>query len=409
MSTGKIPRLRARLKPSVEGHARRGHPWLYAESIRDLNREGLCGETIVLYDRNDVFLAVGLYDPHSPLRVRILARGKPVTINPGFFRSRLNQALSKRCHFEGEGTNGYRLVHGENDGLPGFVIDRYADTLSVKLYSAIWFAHWPVMQSLLEELFPGCRCVIRLSRNIQVLAHKIMKWSDGQIVFGQPLGEKIIFQENGIFFEADVLRGQKTGFFLDQRENRQKVRELAQGRKILNLFSFSGGFSLYAAAGGAKQTTDIDISKHALESARRNFQLNGKNPRIAASQNHFIKADALDWIAENPRPEFDLVIIDPPSMAKRESEKPGAIKAYTRLARQGAKRLKSGGILLAASCSAHVGAEEFFAAVREGVSSTGRKFEILHQSHHPSDHPATFTEAHYLKAVYVSFLDSFQK
>jgi len=400
MSGARVQRLRIRVKPSVEGHVRWGHPWIYAESIREVNREGACGETAVIYDRKDEFLAAGLYDPHSPIRVRLLVRGKPENINTAFFKRRLQEATAKRKHFAREQTAGYRIVHGENDGLPGFVIDRYADTIVVKFYTAIWFIHWDVIRPLLEELFPGMRCVIRFSRNIQLLAHEKMKWSDGQILMGKPLAGPVDFQENGIHFEADVLRGQKTGFFLDQRENRQKVRELSKGRRVLNLFSFTGGFSLYAAAGGARETTDIDISKHALDSARRNFELNSANAAVRASKNHFIKADALEWIAEDLKQSFDLVIIDPPSMAKRELEKTGAIRAYTRLARQGALRLYPGGILLAASCSAHVTEEEFFAAAREGVSSTGRAFEVIHQSAHPLDHPATYPEARYLKAIY---------
>lgn len=405
MNPSAVRKLRILVKPSVEGHIRHGHPWIYAQSIRDQNREGSCGETVVIYDRQDKFLAAGLYDPQSPIRVRLLVSGKPENINAAFFEKRLQHALDKRKHFSTEKTNGYRVAHGENDGLPGFVIDRYAQTIVVKFYSAIWFVHWPVLEPLLKKLFPSFCCVLRFSRNIAALALEEKQWADGEIIFGGPLDGPVIFEENGIKFEADVVRGQKTGFFLDQRENRQKAGQFAQGRRVLNLFSFSGGFSLYAAAGGARETTDVDISEHALESARRNFLLNDDHRLIRASQNYFLKADALEWIAQESTRTFDMIIIDPPSMAKKESEKIGAIRSYTRLAKAGAMRLRPSGILLAASCSAHVSMEDFIAATRNGVASTGRAFEIIHQSAHPTDHPAIYTEAHYLKAVYFLIKD----
>jgi len=204
-------------------------------------------------------------------------------------------------------------------------------------------------------------------------------------------------------FEADVLRGQKTGFFLDQRENRRRVESLAQGRRVLNAFSFSGGFSVYAARGGAAAVTDLDISAHALDSARRNFALNQSNPAVASCRHEAVQADAFDWLKEHPATEFDLIILDPPSMARRESERARAIQAYAQLARQALTWLASGGILVAASCSAHVSAMEFFETVRQTARKSGRRFEEIDTTGHPPDHPAAFPEANYLKSVYLRF------
>ena len=196
------------------------------------------------------------------------------------------------------------------------------------------------------------------------------------------------------------MRGQKTGFFLDQRENRRKIKELAPGRRLLNAFSFSGGFSVYAASGGARSVTDLDLSAHALDAAERNFALNRSNSAIAGCAHESIQGEAFDWLEGNPGREFDIVVLDPPSLAKRESERAGAIRAYRRLAALGLSHLTTGGILLACSCSAHVSAGEFFGAVRSAVAKGARQFEELATEGHAADHQAGFKEAEYLKAIY---------
>ena len=197
-----------------------------------------------------------------------------------------------------------------------------------------------------------------------------------------------------------MLRGQKTGFFLDQRENRRIVESLARGRDVLNAFSFTGGFSVYAARGGARTVTDLEISAHALEAAKRNFALN-QAASFTNCRHETIQADAFEWLARNRNRKFDLIILDPPSLAKRESERAGAIQAYGRLANAGITHLRPGGILAACSCSAHVSAGEFFGAVRSAARKSRRKFAELRTTGHPPDHPATFPEAQYLKCIYL--------
>ena len=197
-------------------------------------------------------------------------------------------------------------------------------------------------------------------------------------------------------------RGQKTGFFLDQRENRRLVETLARGRRVLNAFSFSGGFSVYAARGGAASVTDLDLSAHALESAKRNFALNHNLPAVAACRHETVQADAFEWLEKSPA-KFDLIVLDPPSLAKRAAERDGAIRAYERLNALGIQRLARDGILAAGSCSAHVPAEDFFDAVRRAARKLGRKFAELKTMRHPPDHPAGFKEAEYLKMIYLQF------
>jgi 23S rRNA (cytosine1962-C5)-methyltransferase len=326
---GPAPRLRLRVTAAAEQRLRSGHPWLFADSIREQNRPGDTGELAVVYDRKDRFLAVGLFDPGSPLRLRVLHAGKAQTINRAWWISRLQQALERRRGLFDDRTTGFRCINGESDGWPGLVLDRYGQTLALKLYSAAWLPRLEELTAFIAETLRPARLVLRLSRNLQDAARKRFGRADGQILLGLPLEGPVVFLETGLRFEADVLRGQKTGFFLDQRENRRKVEALARGGSVLNAFSFSGGFSLYAARGGAGAVADLDISEHALAGARRNFALNLKEAAVAACHHELIRANAFDWLAGNPKRKFDLVILDPPSLAKRESERSGAIRAYT--------------------------------------------------------------------------------
>jgi 23S rRNA (cytosine1962-C5)-methyltransferase len=400
-------RLRLRISPAAETAVRSGHPWVFADSVQEFNRAGQSGELAVVYDRHDKFLAVGLFDPDSPIRVRILHAGKPQTIDAAWWAARLEPALARRAGLFDAQTTGYRLVHGESDGWPGLVLDRYAATLVLKLYTAAWLPRLPEVVELIKVKIPCERIVLRLSRNIQKETERRSPTRlDGEILFskhaGSATGAAVIFSESGLRFEADVLRGQKTGFFLDQRENRRAVELLAHRRRVLNAFSFSGGFSVYAARGGAAGVTDLDISAHALESANRNFDLNESSSAVTACRHETVQADVFEWIGKS-RGEFDLVILDPPSLARRAVEREGAIRAYERLNSLGIRRLAGGGILVAGSCSAHVPAAEFYEAVRRAARKSGRPFSELNTTGHPPDHPAGFKEAEYLKVIYLKF------
>ncbi len=460
-------RLRLRLTAAAEAHVRGGHPWVFAESVREQNRHGSAGELVVIYDRQDKFLAVGLYDPDSPIRVRVLHAGKPQTIDAAWWAARLDAAVRRRDGLFDERTTGYRLINGESDGWPGLVLDRYDTTLVMKIYTAAWLPRLEEVTGLIRDRLRPERVVLRTSRHVQsvlespgfpphpgrpqepkvcnadfpvgggagwktgvtpfscgsgvqgasccsgqALPHegqgeslragpRIEDLADGPLLIGDRLEICPIFLESGLRFEADVIRGQKTGFFLDQRENRRIVETFARGRTMLNAFSFSGGFSLYAARGGARAVTDLDISAHALEAAKRNFKLNHAEPAVARCPHELIRADAFAWLAEHPKRRFELIVLDPPSLAKRETERAGAIRGYARLTELGLKHLSPDGILLACSCSAHVSAEEFFAAVRQTAAKSGRRFTELRTTRHAADHPATFKEAEYLKAIYL--------
>jgi len=422
--------LRLRITAAAEAQVRGGHPWVFAESVREQNRNGTAGELAVIFDRNDRFLAVGLFDPNSPIRVRVLHAGRPKAIDTQFWRARLEEAARRREGICDGRTTGYRLINGESDGWPGLVLDRYEATLVLKIYTAAWL---PGLEGIVRLIWCGLnpeRVVLRMSRNVQAIitsspilphasrssskgeqlsAARPKVWRDGEVLFlkrSDTANDALAsFIENGLRFEADVFQGQKTGFFLDQRENRHFVEMLAQGRAVLNTFSFSGGFSLYAARGGAESVTDLDISAHALESAKRNFALNKDDKNVKHCQHETIRADAFKWLAGHSQPRFDLIVLDPPSLAKREAQRASAIRIYGTLAKHGIKCLNRNGVLIACSCSAHVSAEEFFSVVRQSAIKSGRSFRELHTTRHAADHPATFKEAEYLKAIYLRFDD----
>lgn len=390
------PSLRLRITAAAESRLRSGHPWLFAGSVRDQNRDGESGELAVIFDRQDRFLAIGLFDPDSPIRVRVLHAGKPRAIDREWWQKQAGAALDRRKGLFDSETTGYRFVNGESDGWPGLVLDRYDDTLVLKLYTAAWL---PRLEAIANLFTKESRLVLRLSRNIQAKAAEQFRLADGQILRGVALQSPLTFLENGLRFEADVLRGQKTGFFLDQRENRRQTGALAAGLRVLNLFSYTGGFSLYAAAAGAASVLSLDISEHALAGARRNFSLNQNHPAVTRCRYETIQANAFDWLATKQKSTFDMVVLDPPSLAKRESERADAIRAYGKLIEGALSCLSKNGILVAASCSAHVSADEFFGLARK----FGTRLEELRTTRHAADHPATFPEAEYLKCVYLRF------
>lgn len=382
--------LKVRLFPRAEATVRAGHPWVFSGSVKSVNREATAGELAVVYDRQDRFMAVGFWDAESPMPLRIVHQGSPARIDRAWWVRQAIACRDKRREVAQPGTTGYRCINGDSEGFPGLVADRYAETLVVKIYSEAWVARWEEIESVLREVFTPRYLVRRVARNVV----------GGEEGFcGEAGDEVVVFEENGLKFESAVLRGQKTGFFLDQRENRARVGELAAGRDVLNVFSFSGGFSVYAARGGASSVTDVDISGHALESAARNFSL---NPELAGVRHRAVQADAFGWMAE-ARETWDLIVVDPPSLTKREREKPGALRAYRRLNADAMRCLRPGGILVAASCSAHVTPAEFLGLVRDEAQRSGRGWRELWTRGHAADHPASFAEAEYLKAVAIEF------
>ncbi len=433
------------MTPDAQRAIRQGHPWVFDRAITAQRGDGETGDLAVIFDDHRRFLAIGLYDPTSPIRVRVLQHGEPVAINQAFWRDRLAAAAALRAGLPDRGTTGYRLVHGENDGLPGLVVDRYADTLVLKLYTAAWIPHLADVCAALMETWlkhrtrtsaenadyktclchaervhsstlitandqrsistsetSECRLILRLSREVARQTEHLHGLTDGMTLAGPPLAGPVAFTENGLRFEADVIHGQKTGFFFDQRDNRARVERLAAGRRVLNAFAYTGGFSLYAARGGATEILSLDVSAPALAAAERNFALNQDVPAMRAARHHTLAADAFAALAElRGRGErFGLVIVDPPALAKQASEVPPALAAYERLTALALGVLAPGGALVLASCSSRVAADDFCAAVHRAAHRAGRPLREIERTGHAIDHPVRFPEGAYLKCLF---------
>jgi len=387
------PLLHLRLTGAAERHLRHGHPWVYHNRIQQTDGSGCAGDWAVIYDRNDRFLAIGLFDPDSPIRVRIVHQGKARKLDPAFWSEKIAQAKALRVGILDDQTTACRWIYGESDGWPGMVVDGYGDTLVLKLYSRSWLVHLGWIREQLLTAFQPKRIVLRLSRLVQSQIQDD-RCSDGTLLFGSPPEGPVRFRESGLLFEADVLAGQKTGFFLDQRDNRRWMQTLSKGRSVLNCFSFSGAFSLYAAAGGADAVTSVDRDPHALNSCQNHWKLNSNLAPVARAHHRTVQADVFSWL---PRQEetYQLVIVDPPSLAPRKSDRERALQAYRHLAAAALDRTAPGGHCLLCSCSAHVTAEDLTAVLQ---TVTRREARVVDRSGHAPDHPVGIPEMNYLKA-----------
>lgn len=388
------------VKPAAERAIKSGHPWLFDNSIRKQSRTGNAGDIAVIFDKKNQFLAVGIYDPDSLIRVKILHHSSSAKVNSDFFRDKLSQAFAIRESLNQGNTTGYRLVYGEGDSLPGLIIDRYADVLVIKLYSLAWLPHLQAIIDNLNALLPEKTLVLRLSRILQDA--ETFGLYDGMIIQGELAENKVTFEENGLIFQADVVDGHKTGFFFDQRDNRFRVRELSAGKSVLDVFSYNGGFSVNAAAGGAKNITSLDISAPALSSAIDNMRLNQNNPKIANCEHHTLVADAFVGLKQLAREKrsFDMLIVDPPTFASSQQQVKGALQAYEDLIYLALDVLKPGGILVMASCSSRIPADEFFALVDLIAIRAGRRLKEIERTQHGIDHPITFPYGAYLKCLF---------
>ena len=394
-------RLAARVTKDAIRQIHGGHPWIFDRSIVSVNHEGASGDLAVIFDSDREFVAIGLYDPTSPIRVRVLHHGRPITIDEAWWSQRLDAAIERRQPVLARGdTTGYRVVHGENDGFPGLVVDRYAATLVIKIYTTAWLPHLSTLVPLLQSRLAPETIVLRFSRDLS--AQQRYGLDEGVALFGQAPTAPVIFRENGLTFEADVVRGQKTGHFLDQRENRARLRGLSRDAKVLDVFSSTGGFSVYAAAGAARAVHSVDISAGAIEAAHRNMQHNIAIPNVSKCEYTTQTGDAFEVMQalSKQHRRFDIVVIDPPSFAHRNSDIDRALNSYKRLTRLALDVIEDGGLVMQSSCSSRISDVEFFAAVHLAADSSRHRISEVARTSHAVDHPIGFPEGAYLKTVF---------
>lgn len=381
------------LKRGKDASLLRYHPWVFSGAVARMD-DGLTeGEIVRVLDVNGSFLAMGHFQIGS-IMVRILSFEDQV-IDGIFWRKRLSQALAVRrsLGLQREDNDIYRLVHGEGDAMPGLVIDVYGKAAVMQAHSVgMHLCRMDVAEALSDVMGQTLEAVYYKSDT--TLPYKAnLENENGYLIGGNAAA---IAVENGLKFHIDWLKGQKTGFFVDQRENRSLLEHYAKGRKVLNMFCYTGGFSVYALRGGASEVHSVDSSERAIEVTDSNVALNFPDVKHHKSY----AEDAFKYL-QNMNSDYDLIVLDPPAFAKHKDALRNALKGYTRLNAKAFEKIKPGGILFTFSCSQAVNKEQFRLAVFTAAAQSGRFVRILHQLHQPADHPINIyhPEGEYLKGL----------
>lgn len=382
------------LKRGKEESLKRFHPWIFSGAIHHMDEGIEEGETVRVITAAGEFIAVGHYQIGS-IAVRVLSF-EDIEINTDFWCERLQSALDVRIGVgiaDSPTNNTYRLVHGEGDYLPGLVIDCYGSTAVMQAHSVgMHVCRNEICQALVQVM--GDRIANVYYKSETTLPYKAdLHQENGFLVGGDASN---VAMENGLKFHIDWLRGQKTGFFVDQRENRSLLEHYAKGKSVLNMFCYTGGFSVYAMRGDAKQVHSVDSSAKAIELTNDNVALNFPGD----ARHEAFCEDAFKYLDEHDQ-QYDLIVLDPPAFAKHRAALRNALKGYTRLNVKGLQRIKKGGILFTFSCSQVVTKDNFRNAVFTAAAQAGRKVRILHQLHQPADHPINIyhPEGEYLKGL----------
>jgi 23S rRNA (cytosine1962-C5)-methyltransferase len=383
---------RLRLAKELERSLRAGHPWVYADALASPPAGLATGSVVDVTTRDGRFVGRGLYDGGSPIAVRVATLDASEALDAAFVRRRLASALAVRESgaIDRATTDCFRWVNGEGDRLPGVVVDVYGPVAVVRFdgeAARVW--RDAVVEGLVSLGAPlGLRHVYERSRGAR-----------GEVLHGGEPPRPVVVREHGAIFRVDVHAGQKTGFFLDQRDNRALLGRWARGRTVANLFGYTGGFSVQCARGGASRVVTVDVARQALADARENFAANGLDP----AAHEFDCVDAFAWLdaAAAAGRTFDLVIVDPPSFAPSEKALKRALVAYRDLNASALRVVAPGGLFASASCSSHVAMEHFLEVLRDAAAVAGRPLRLLEVRGQPPDHPSlpAFPEGRYLKFV----------
>ncbi len=398
-----LPKVFVRLKPGRDRTVRNRHPWIFSGAVAEVegDAELTSPATAEVRSAEGEWLARGLYHPRASLCVRLYTWNPEQELGPDFWRARVRAAVRRReeyrARLRSEGTTALRIVYGEADGLSGLVVDLYEHVLSVRVSCAGLVSHMPAILDAVREATGAIGWVVRTDPDAAeregIPAEMLEQLSDGPNV--------VEFSENGLRFEAELVTGQKTGFFLDQRENRRRVAAWARGRRVLSAYCCTGAFEVLAARHGATEVVGLDTSESALERARRHHQLNGTSVPV-----DYRAADvpaALRRFRDEGR-TFDLIILDPPRFVFTQAQKEKGLRAYKDINLFAMKLLTPGGILATFSCSGMVSRDEFAATLRWAAHDAGCHVRILEQLTQPPDHPVLVTcpETEYLKGFLCS-------
>lgn len=381
------------LKHGKEDSLKRYHPWIFSGAIHHMSEEPEEGEIVAVYTHKNEYIATGHFQIGS-IMVRVLSFENEA-IDQKFYERKLTIALDvrKRIGMIGNNNNTYRLVHGEGDNLPGLVIDVYGHTAVMQAHSVGMHKDRKLLALALKTVM-GDEVDNIFYKSETTLPYKADLGQENGFLLGNDTED--IAVENGLKFHVDWLKGQKTGFFVDQRDNRSLLEHYSKGRKVLNMFCYTGGFSFYAMRGGAEIVHSVDSSQKAIDLTKANVTLNFPND----SRHEAFAEDAFKYLEKMSLP-YDLIILDPPAFAKHKDALRNALKGYTRLNKKAFEKIQPGGILFTFSCSQAVNKDQFRTAVFTAAASAGRKVRILHQLHQPADHPINIyhPEGEYLKGL----------
>ena len=386
------------LRSGKDDAIKRFHPWVFSGAIKKIHGPQADGSLVEVFSNRDEYLGTGLYqDASIAVRIMSFAPERPDELDADFWRQKLAAAYKMRETTgltENKNTNVYRLVHGEGDHLPGLIIDHYNGNLVVQAHAIGIHKYRNEIAESLKKIFGEKLKSIYYKSKDTLPGHFSQSENAEGFLYGNTESDIVI--EYGHKFDIDFIHGQKTGFFIDQRENRQLLSQYAPGKSILNTFCYSGGFSVYALAAGAKTVESLDSSRKALELAEKNVALN-----FTDTSNHsVILADAVQYIRENQK-TYDLIILDPPAFAKHTNVRHNAVQGYKRLNAEAIRQITPGGILFTFSCSQVVSMGLFKSTVIAAAITAGRQVRILHQMNQPADHPinAFHPEGEYLKGL----------
>ncbi|MFA5818526.1 MAG: class I SAM-dependent rRNA methyltransferase [Bacteroidales bacterium] len=390
-----MERVKIVLKSGKEQSVRRFHPWIFSGAIKKMYGNPAEGDLVDVFDNKDTFLAVGHYQPSS-IAVRILSF-EQVTPDIDFFRDKIRKAINYRKSLgiiDNPQVNVFRLIHAEGDGLPGLIIDFYNGVAVIQMHSIGFYRIRREIATILTELMKD-QIIAIYDKSETTIPHMSGITGVNEFLYGN--SGPVIVTENGYKFKIDWITGQKTGFFIDQRENRKLLEGFTEGKNVLNVFGYTGSFSVYAMKNASLVHT-VDSSFPAIELANENIKLNyGDDPRHESFQ-----VDAFDYL-NHIKDQYDVIILDPPAFAKHHNVLANALQGYKRLNMKAIEQIKPGGIIFTFSCSQVVTKENFRKSVFAAAANTGRNIRIIHQISQPPDHPINIyhPESEYLKGLVI--------